>query len=144
MSAFTPVNSLQFFLLSARWLVCFDKNECCCLGDSQRCPRKMVQVCGWEAGNGGRDLISIWWYCCFWPVHESHQTLALILKLVNFETNQIMEIGLELFFIVSSVLFPSADFSFKNGISSFLSSGCKKEKLSYNHHFSYTWETLIE
>lgn len=45
MPTITPGNSLQLFLLSARWLVCFDKNEYC-LDTGQTCLREMIQVCG--------------------------------------------------------------------------------------------------
>ena len=40
-----------------------------------------------------------------------------------------MGIGLQVFFIASRKVV-------------FLSFDCKKEKLSYNRYFSYTWETM--
>lgn len=59
MPTITPGDSLQLFLFPARRLECFDKNEYCCLGAGQTCPREIIQVCSWGAGNDGRDFVSI-------------------------------------------------------------------------------------
>lgn len=85
----------SFFSLQDDWCV-FNKNEYFCLGTGQICPREMIQVCDWGAGNDGRHLVRISQCCYFWPASEklSDKTLALVLKSLSFESNQTMGIDL--------------------------------------------------
>lgn len=83
-------------VFTARWLVCFDKNEYFCLGIGQICPREMIQVCGWRVGNDGIDLVRIHDAITSHQLLESYQikTLVLVLKSLSLKSNQTMGIDL--------------------------------------------------
>lgn len=117
MPTITSDSSLQFFPFPARWLVRLIKMSTAVLVMAKH-NWEMILVRIWGAGIGGRDLVSICWWYYFWPAlwKSSAKTLALILKLLDMETNQAMEVGFQIFFflIASSLLFCTALFCFKN------------------------------